>query len=805
MKCYNNKKPEEDLIMNMKKMISVLVALSLMLTMTSVFCGVSFPAKATAVLAYGEVGAQGNNVTWTLTDDNVLTLSGEGATADYSTSPGWDDPGRHGPWWYSEYANRVTTVVVEEGITHLGKCLFEGDTSLTSAELPDSLETLGDRVFCSCNLTELPNLGKVTEIPSHAFVDNPLSETLTIPDGIETIGDNAFKSCDNVKNVILPKTVTYVAHHAFCECPVKTLVQPAALHLGYSFNYNDLDTLTLIGPPVTFSHGFLLYLASHVEVLIPSGCSYAGLSGNYPQILYTSMHWYDFGEDFRFFIDDVRNGYSAESAFDYNLSYWANRGYIALMNQSFPAESPLVIGEDGTYPNVFGEAKVSIDPNSDTYTFVPEQAATCEEDGHSAYYECSNGKYYTFENGVYTEIGLDDTVIPGGHVYGEEDWTPATAADCGNDGVLPHFTCRRCGKPIDEEGNVMETAVDSATGAHDWSVEWAWTENYTASATFTCPVCEQEKTLPAEVTYAAGIYTAIVELDGTPYTDEKAKTVTLTFDMGGKCDNYVVEAEAGADMVNHYMAAMNSAQAEGFVMTGFAPLPPENYETINAFNAASSALFTSKVPETDAVYYGFWKTLITPEIAVGELRCGASLPDTLPQITPSEPDKVAVYEQHWYDAEGTAVGGQAYAMYVSLEADYSWAFTADAPVVSGADTVDFRALRVLDTLELNVTAQHYTDGTSRRTETVITPATATTAGEKQICIYCAGGCGEIVDTYTEPIPATGAPDEPDEPADTDNVCPWCGEIHDKSTFVGFWTEFIHDLLYILRQLFSWWF
>lgn len=341
------------------------------------------------------------------------------------------------------------------------------------------------------------------------------------------------------------------------------------------------------------------------------------------------------------------------------------------------------------------------------------------------------------------------------------------------------------------------------TCKHDWTVEWTWTGDFTATAHFTCSVCGEEKTLEADVTCDAGVYTATVELDGTPYTSKKAKTVTLTFDMGGKCENYIVEAEAGADMVNHYMAAMNSAQAEGFVMTGFAPLPPENYETINAFNAASSALFTCKVPETDTVYYGFWKTLITPEIAVGELRCGASLPDTLPQITPSEPDKVAVYEQHWFDAEGTAVGGQAYAMYVSLEAGYSWAFTADAPVVSGADTVGFRALRVLDTLELNVTAQHYTDGTSRRTETVITPATATTAGEKQICIYCAGGCGEIVDTYTEPIPATGAPDGPDEPADTDNVCPWCGEIHDKSTFVGFWTEFIHDLLYIIRQLFSW--
>ena len=123
------------------KPICVLLSLILILSAFAVLPVTAAPA----VLATGEVGAQGDNVIWTITDDDVLTLSGTGATADYSTSPGWNDPGRHGPWWYSEYADRVKTVVVEEGITYLGKCLLEGDASLTSAELPDSLEGLRQR------------------------------------------------------------------------------------------------------------------------------------------------------------------------------------------------------------------------------------------------------------------------------------------------------------------------------------------------------------------------------------------------------------------------------------------------------------------------------------------------------------------------------------------------------------------------------------------------------------------------------------------------------------------------------------
>ena len=59
--------------------------------------------------------------------------------------------------------------------------------------------------------------------------------------------------------------------------------------------------------------------------------------------------------------------------------------------------------------------------------------------------------------------------------------------------------------------------------------------------------------------------------------------------------------------------------------------------------------------------------------------------------------------------------------------------------------------------------------------------------------------GEIVETTTEPIPATG---EPDEPSGSDNACPWCGETH-PHTLAGWWTELIHHILYILRTILFW--
>ena len=37
-----------------------------------------------AVIAQGNCGAQGNNLTWVLTDDDTLTISGSGAMEDYN-------------------------------------------------------------------------------------------------------------------------------------------------------------------------------------------------------------------------------------------------------------------------------------------------------------------------------------------------------------------------------------------------------------------------------------------------------------------------------------------------------------------------------------------------------------------------------------------------------------------------------------------------------------------------------------------------------------------------------------------------
>ncbi|MBR5409337.1 MAG: choice-of-anchor J domain-containing protein [Clostridia bacterium] len=346
--------------------------------------------------------------------------------------------------------------------------------------------------------------------------------------------------------------------------------------------------------------------------------------------------------------------------------------------------------------------------------------------------------------------------------------------------------------------------------AHDFKDTWEWAEDLaSAVCTLTCQNCGRTHVFAADVAEgtAEGTYTASVIYDGVTYTDTASvvaepQTVHLTFDMDGKCANYECDAEIGSSMTPILKDAVLAADAEGYLLAGFAPLTPDHYPTMQAFAAAMNQLLISSVPETDTVYYANWFTRVTPAFAVGELKCGADLKTTLPALTAAEPEKYTFrYTQWTEDDPGVAAGGETYALYTCVEAAYRWAFfTTEDPAVDGAEVIEQKLNGTQHYLILGVTARHYADETSLTGERVLTEPTATVPGEKEICVFCAGGCGEIVETYTEEIPATG---EPDEPSEEGEACPYCGEFHDEDTLSGWWTALIHDILFIIQRICFW--
>ena len=180
------------------------------------------------------------------------------------------------------------------------------------------------------------------------------------------------------------------------------------------------------------------------------------------------------------------------------------------------------------------DADATIYAENMTLEKIPEKAATCTADGHSAYWYCAAfDKYFSDENGV-NEITAKDTVIPAtGH--GEAEVKGAKEATCTEDGYTGDKVCKVCGEIL-ERGTVIEKI------GHVWGEpEWNWSEDGTScTVTFTCKNNPEHKETPqVSVTSAvktpatcteSGVttYTAAVEFNGQTYTDTKEVSVPAT-------------------------------------------------------------------------------------------------------------------------------------------------------------------------------------------------------------------------------------------------------------------------------------
>ena len=162
------------------------------------------------VIASGECGAQGDNLTWTLTTDGTLTISGEGEMDN------WIHESRT-PWY--EHFNQITAVVIENGATNIGDYAFYGCSTLASVTIPDSVTSIGEGVFQYCeSLKSVTIANGVTSIGEHAFYGCLHLASVTIGDNVTSIGQYAFGNCEHLTSVTIPNSVTSIGKGAFSWC-----------------------------------------------------------------------------------------------------------------------------------------------------------------------------------------------------------------------------------------------------------------------------------------------------------------------------------------------------------------------------------------------------------------------------------------------------------------------------------------------------------------------------------------------------------------------------------------------------------
>lgn len=163
-----------------------------------------------------ESGVCGENLTWYY-QDNVLVIRGSGAMTDYLVPSGEESPPAILPPWY-EFRNEISTVVMEDGCTTVGGYAFSSCASLTSVDLPGSLETIDDHAFENCAaLRDIALPDGLVLIGNWAFANCKL-DALTLPDTLRDIGQGALAGCTGLTELTIPASVDGMGSKVFSGC-----------------------------------------------------------------------------------------------------------------------------------------------------------------------------------------------------------------------------------------------------------------------------------------------------------------------------------------------------------------------------------------------------------------------------------------------------------------------------------------------------------------------------------------------------------------------------------------------------------
>ena len=145
-------------------------------------------------------GSCGDGVTWTYVPEldehgndqgGTLTISGSGAMADFADLT--EQP------WYS-WTRTCKNLVIEDGVTSIGKWAFQECDNLTNVTIPNSVTTIGHGSFCGCeSLTSVTIPDSVTIIETVAFAYSGLT-SVTIPANVIR-ADEVFSGCENLQTI----------------------------------------------------------------------------------------------------------------------------------------------------------------------------------------------------------------------------------------------------------------------------------------------------------------------------------------------------------------------------------------------------------------------------------------------------------------------------------------------------------------------------------------------------------------------------------------------------------------------------
>ncbi len=537
----------------LRKLTAVLLS-ALLLTSVPAFHVSSYAAET----ADNEVGATSGTTgdcTWTIDENGVLTVSGEGRMADYSFE---------GSPWFSNTG--LKSVIIEDGVTNIGNHAFqsyEPRYALKSVTMADSVTDIGERAFGNCcSLPEIILSSSLQSIGMSAFAGCSKLTELWIPASVTFIdtdlGYNPFVGCSGLDSIAVDSANPVYDSRNNCNAIIET--ENNKLVCGFA-STTIPDTVTEIGRSAFYGMDKLTHITIPDSVVSIGDSAFHScdkleeikLSRNV-----TSIELETFRE-----CSALR-----EITIPDNVAFIGRHAFYkcpALKSVTIPS-SVVRIGEQafGYYENNPFPILFVDDDDENPYRY--DECYLKKVDGFVIFgYKNSEAQRYANEKG-FEFVAIHE----GEHSYGEPVWTwdgysaataTFTCTDCDDTQVenatvttkiTKAPTCtetgiRTCTATVTFNGNTYtDTKEKTVPAKHSYDEPvWTWDGYSAATANFTCSECGDTQIKNATVTTKitkeptcteTGIRTctAKVTLAGKTYTDTKEKTVPATGHSYGK-------------------------------------------------------------------------------------------------------------------------------------------------------------------------------------------------------------------------------------------------------------------------------